>query len=44
MVAKRAVVGVFLNSHDLQGIVPKTPDAWQHVLGKGHICVDLQVH
>ena len=39
MVAKRAVVGVFLERHDLNGIVAKLADAGQH----GHTEVQVAV-
>src|SRR5690606_26276075 len=34
VVAKRPVVGMFLNSHQLNGIIAKFVYTWQHVLGK----------
>lgn len=42
MVAEGAVVGVFLNGHDLQRIVTQAANARQDVLRKGHVRVDLQ--
>ena len=34
MVAKRTVVGVLLNSHNLNGVVAQFHDAWQHLGAK----------
>ena len=40
MVSKRAVVGVLLQGHDLDGVVPQLADARQH----GHAEVQVAVH
>ena len=42
VVAEGAIVGVLLDSHDLQRIVAQAADARQHLLGKGHVGVDLR--
>ena len=40
MVSEGAIVGVLLQGHDLDGVVPQLADAWQH----GHAEVQVTVH
>lgn len=40
MVAEGAIVGMLLQGHDLDGIVPQLANAWQH----GHPEVQVAVH
>lgn len=41
MVAKRAIVGMLLYSHDLDGIVSQVSYPWQHLLPEAGVTVDF---
>ena len=34
MIAKRTIIGVFLNSHDLNAVIAISYDTWQHIFLK----------
>ena len=41
MVAKRTIIRMFLNGHDLYAIVSVLDDTWKHVVPELHVCAHL---